>query len=179
MSDTDGEAIAMDPRGGSDHLDLRAIRVDLLRQAMEIYLGAAYPDGALPDAVRRRLEWPTDSDAEALLNNPPFELGSRPRPGRTPVFALRLGNARYPHMKLQVQPWPNAVGFLLSVNTHDQVLALDPESGEAEAFRELQAENQRLKELIELAWDRAGLPTFLRYLKDYIDAHSSATQPAQ
>jgi len=169
----------MEPRSVSEHLELQAIRVDLLRQAVEIYLGVAYPDGELPEVVRRRLEWPAECDAQALLTNPPFEPGSRPRPGRPPVFALRLGNARYPHMKLQVQAWPNQVGFLLSVNTHDQVLALEPDSGEVEAFRALQAENQRLKELIELAWDRAGLPTFLRYLKDYIDAHSPATQPAQ
>ena len=33
------------------------------------------------------------------------------------------------HMKLQVQPWPNAAGFLLSVNTHDQVLGARPERG--------------------------------------------------
>ena len=96
------------------------------------------------------------------------------RPGQ--VYALRLGNARYPHMKLQVQPWDNADGFLLSVNTHDQVLALDPAAPDADAFRALQAENQRIKEAIELAWDQAGLPTFLRYLRDYIESHpGSAT----
>ena len=47
-----------------------------------------------------------------------------------------------------------------------------------EAFRDLQAENQRLKEAIESEWERAGLPTFLRYLKDYIK-NRSATGPAK
>lgn len=75
-------------------------------------------------------------------------------------------------MKLQVQPWPNAAGFLLSVNTHDQVLALDPNAADADAFRALQAENQRLKEAIETAWDQAGLPTFLRYLREYIESRT-------
>ena len=42
----------------------------------------------------------------------------------------------------------------------------------AQAFRELQAENQRLKEAIEQAWDNAGLPTFLRYLREYIQGQS-------
>jgi hypothetical protein len=59
---------------------------------------------------------------------------------------------------------------MLSVNTHDQVLALDPNASDSDAFRALQAENQRVKEQIEAAWDAAGLPTFLRYLRDYIDA---------
>ena len=39
-------------------------------------------------------------------------------------------------------------------------------------FRDLQAENQRLKEAIEEAWDDAGLPTFLRYLRDYIKSRA-------
>ena len=38
----------------------------------------------------------------------------------------------------------------------------------------LQAENQRLKEAIEQAWDQAGLPTFLRYLRDYIEGRGDA-----
>ena len=87
---------------------------------------------------------------------------------------LRLGNLRYPHMKLQIQPWPNEAGFMLSVNTHDQVLAIDPASSNAQAFRDLQAENQRLKEAIEAAWDEAGLPTFLSYLRRYIEDRAGA-----
>jgi hypothetical protein len=75
-------------------------------------------------------------------------------------------------MKLQVQPWPNAAGFMLSVNTHDQVAGLDLGAADVEAFRHLQAENQHLKETIEQAWDEAGLPTFLRYLRDYIQSRS-------
>ena len=62
---------------------------------------------------------------------------------------------------------------MLSVNTHDQVLALDPNAADCPAFRDLQAENQRLKEAIEQAWDEAGLPTFLRYLRDYIEQHGA------
>ncbi len=74
-------------------------------------------------------------------------------------------------MKLQIQPWPNDCGYLLSVNTHDQVLSLNPSSRDAQEFRDLQAENQRLKEAIEKRWDEEGLPTFLRYLRNYIDDH--------
>ena len=43
-----------------------------------------------------------------------------------------------------------------------------------EAFRALQSENKRLKEAIESEWDQAGLPTFLRYLKDYIRDRAAA-----
>jgi hypothetical protein len=77
-------------------------------------------------------------------------------------------------MKLQIQPWPNEAGFMLSVNTHDQVAGVNLSEVDAQAFRDLQAENQRLKELIEQAWDEAGLPTFLRYLRDYIESRREA-----
>jgi len=48
----------------------------------------------------------------------------------------------------------------------------EPNAADAEGFRALQAENQKIKEAIEAAWDRAGLPTFLRYLREYIDNQS-------
>ena len=98
---------------------------------------------------------------------------------QSPIYALRLGNFRYPHMKMQIQPWSNAAGFMLSANTHDQVAGLDVGAADAQAFRALQAENQRLKEAIEQAWDELGLPTFLRHLREYIQSRSQdVTHPA-
>ncbi len=76
-------------------------------------------------------------------------------------------------MKLQIQPWPNDAGFMLSVNTHDQVTGLSLNAVDAQAFRDLQTENQGLKESIEESWDAAGLPTFLRYLRDYIQSRAA------
>lgn len=152
-------------------IDLRNLDVAELRRAVGLYLERAYGAGPIPEVVRRRLDWPAEIEASTLLSRPPFERANKPGEGGSPVYALRLGNARYPHMKLQVQPWPTSTGYMLSVNTHDQVLGLDPNAEDADAFRALQAENQRIKESIEQAWDQAGLPTFLRYLRDYLDAH--------
>jgi hypothetical protein len=165
----------------ADTPDLSHVRIDILRRAIEVYLALAYVSSPIPEAVRRRLEWRDDAsvdanaDAAQLLSHSPFERVGKS--AGTLIFALRLGNARYPHMKLQIQPWPNAAGFILTVNTHDQVLALDPGAADAAAFRALQAENQRLKEAIEHAWDQAGLPTFLRYLRDYIESRADTPEP--
>ena len=149
--------------------DLHNLRVDVLREAVAIYMALSYPEGSIPPNVASRLQWGTESDAETLLGKPPFERAGKNKSTGTAIYALRLGNARYPHMKLQIQPWPNHAGFLLSVNTHDQVLALDANAEGTQAFREIQQENQRLKEVIEQAWDDAQLPTFLRYLREYIE----------
>jgi len=162
----------MEPTLAAGHDDLSGLRLDLLRSATKIYLTLAYPAGVVPEVVQRRLVWRENCVADELLSAPPFERAGK-APGRpAPIYALRLGNHRYPHMKLQIQPWPNNAGFMLSVNSHDQVSGIDPGAADAQAFRELQAENQRLKEAIEEAWDDAGLPTFLRYLRDYIKSRS-------
>jgi hypothetical protein len=162
--------LLMEPTLAAGHDDLRGLRLDLLRNATEIYLRLAYPSGVVPEVVRRRLAWREGCAAEELMGVAPFERAGK-APGRpAPIYALRLGNHRYPHMKLQIQPWPNRAGFMLSVNSHDQVSGLDSGAADAAAFRDIQAENQRLKEAIEEAWDRAGLPTFLRYLRDYIQS---------
>jgi hypothetical protein len=166
----------MEPHPPADSEALPQLRLDVLRRAVEVYLSHAYESGVLPELVQRRLAWDDGVDAGTLLTRPPFERVGKAGTGTgaQAIFALRLGNARYPHMKLQIQPWPNAAGFLLSVNTHDQVLSLDPNSPDAPAFRSLQAENQRLKEAIEQAWDQAGLPTFLRYLREYIEGRGDS-----
>lgn len=158
----------------ADLPDLGTLQIDDLRRAVAIFLEQAYPSGTIPDVVRRRLAWPEGVDVATLLSNPPFERVIQPGPEPTSTYALRLGNARYPHMKLQIQPWPHAAGFLFSVNTHDQLLAPVPNAAEADAFRALQVENQRIKEAIEAAWDLAGMPIFLRYLKDYIESSSGS-----
>jgi hypothetical protein len=162
------QVLLMEPTVAAGQFDLCGLRIDLLRQAAQIYVRLAYPTGTFPEVVSRRLAWREDCSAEVLLKGAPFERAGK-APGRpSPTYALRLGNHSYPHMKLQIEGWPNDAGFLISVNTHDQVTGIDLCAVDVEAFRALQAENKRLKEAIESEWDQAGLPTFLRYLKDYI-----------
>jgi hypothetical protein len=148
-----------------------------LRRAAEIYLRVAYGVAAVPDTVARRLDWPLDAEPDAVLAELPFERAAGGEPGAPAIHALRLGNPRYPHMKLQVQPWPTPQGFLLSVNTHDQILSQATGERDQAGARAIQQENQALKEAIEQAWEDAGLPTFLAYLRDYIQSHQDDVPP--
>jgi hypothetical protein len=164
--------LLIEPALRTEPAELDGLRIDLLRRATEVYLGLAYPAGRIPEVVQRRLAWRDDAATDVRLSGPPFEKAGKAAGGGGAIYALRLGNHRYPHMKLQIQPWLNEAGFMLSVNSHDQVTGIDLSSVDAQAFRELQAENQRLKEAIEESWDRAGLPTFNRYLRDYIKSRA-------
>ena len=168
----------MESRSDSGPVDLDAKRLDVLRRAVEVYLKIAYPAGEYPEAVKRRTSWPEGVPPHELFAGPPFERAGKAPGGRSPIFALRLGNRRYPHMKLQFQPWGNDEGLMLSVNTHDQIAGLDMGEADAEAFRRLQAENQRLKEEIEQAWEAEGLPTFLHFLRTYIEGRAEGDEPA-
>lgn len=152
--------------------DIDAMRLDVLRRAVDIYLKVAYPSGQYPESVRRRSTWPEGAPPRDLFGKPPFERAGKTPGSQTPIYALRLGNRRYPHMKLQLQPWNNDEGLMLSVNTHDQVAGLDLAAADADAFRQLQSENQQLKEAIEQAWEADGLPTFLHFLRTYIESRS-------
>ena len=119
--------LVMASPGAEEPNSLQGLPLDLLRRAVEIYLGIAYPNSEPSPAVRRRLEWTPGVHAGELLSKPPFERVGK-APAEKLIYALRLGNARYPHMKMQIQPWDASHGYLLSVNTHDHALALDPSS---------------------------------------------------
>ena len=105
----------------------RGLRIDILRRAVDIYLALAYPAGRAarggppPPGLARR-----GRRADAPARSPRSSVRASRAERGAAIYALRLGNMRYPHMKLQIQPWPNAAGFLLSVNTHDQVLGARP-----------------------------------------------------
>jgi hypothetical protein len=162
----------MEPTAGHTPDSLDGLRLDPLKKAVELYLGIAYAGAEIPPPVQRRLAWPEAVSLQAMFSKPPFERAGKAPGQEGTIYALRLGNSRYPHMKLQIQPWPNPPGFMLSVNTHDQVAGLDVGPADANAFRDLQEENQRLKERIERAWEEHGLPTFLNYLREYIQSQS-------
>ena len=79
----------MEPTGPTEPHELQTLRVDQLRQAAEIYLRIAYPDGEPPDAVRRRLVWDGDVDAEGLLGKAPFEARGKSKSTGRHIYALR------------------------------------------------------------------------------------------
>lgn len=142
-----------------------------LKRATDCYLRHAYPNGSIPPAIQRRLNWPADVDAVGLLALPVFEKMSVRNNDTEWMYCLRLGNSHYPHMKLQIQSFRNRVGYMLSVNTHDQV-SLPSDAVDYERFREIQRNNQSLKGQIESEWRHAGLPTFNAYLAEALGLDS-------
>ena len=134
-----------------------------LRTAIELYLRLAYIEFPPPATVRTKVEGlPAD---EALFAQPAFEVQPTKDPDPT-RYSLRLGNARYPHMKLVVERSPDGRGHLFRADTHDRHIRPREGSPEAAQFQALMEFNQQTAEKIEAAWARAGLMTFKSYLRE-------------
>ena len=72
-------------------------------------------------------------------------------------YSLRLGNPRYPFMKLVLQEHLVEGEYFFEVDTHDQMFELDGD--EADKFARLKRYNLEVKQLVEEAWSRRDLPT--------------------
>jgi hypothetical protein len=143
----------------------------MVLQAIDAYLAIAYLGKAPPSAVRQRLDTVRGCDEAAFFDCAVFELDDRSAPTR---YAVRLGNAFYPHMKLVIERAPDGSGFLFRADTHDRHIRPAPESREYKAFCELMSMNQKTAEAIEAQWSKLGVPTFKHYLRLDLARRASA-----
>ncbi len=130
---------------------LEEIDVPLIEQAVAIYLAHAFGDA--PSKYR--------PDFGSVRNiGDALELFSDEKKfGKMRKWTLRLGNRRYPFMKLVLQELLVRDRFFFAVDTHDD-LDLAAGMDDFEAFVELKRNNAELKDEIEKAWRAAGIPTF-------------------
>ena len=145
------------------------ISFDMVREAIAVFLSCAYPSGKLPEVVRRRIGLDGTRPVAELLNGPPFERYVAEAPFHCTVYALRLGSADYPHLKMEIRPFPNRCGFVFWVNTHDQFFTPDEQYAEADRWRQLLQRNRELKQAIERAWAVRKLPTFTTAMQESLN----------
>jgi len=138
-----------------------------LRLAIRLYLEHAYRRGA-PASAKKFIP-PDDADTRKWLLS---DLAERTPPD-APLeavrsFALRIGNDKYPYMKLRVSRPPNEPAFLFTVDCHDNVLRAAPGSPYYEPLQAMKRHNAVLAKKVVRAWEAAGLPTERRYLRNRI-----------
>jgi CheY-like chemotaxis protein len=129
----------------------------LLRRAVDIYLAHAYPAGAARAPLVTARDFDGAPTASEWLAR--FERPDDTRVVGVPSYALRLGNYRYPFMKLVVEEYLVDEEVFFSVDTHDN-LDVRPSAPDWAQWLELKAFNRELKDEIERAWLAEGLPTF-------------------
>ncbi len=127
------------------------IPLETLCKAAEIYCKLAFPEGGE--------KLPPLSDAADLAGALEHFVRDQ-RAGNMRRWTLRLGNERYPFMKLVFQELLVKGRFFFAVDTHDDVELKDC-FPDYDAWLELKRWNQQLKERIEKGWREAGVPTFI------------------
>ena len=144
------------------------------RQAVEIYLNHAYEESEPPQRVRKRLDFiPATDSIQEILAADSFEVDELEEARGAPCFRLRLGNRRYPHMKLVVQRISDQQ-VVYSVDTHDQHFELPANSEEADGLKELRDFNGELKQRIEHCWSDRQITTFAELLSCDIEGKERA-----
>jgi hypothetical protein len=135
-----------------------------IRRAIEIYLAHAYPSG--PPAATQRLLPPASFDPARWLMGDCTERDPADAPlAGVRSFAMRLGNAGYPHMKLRLSRPPREQVFVLSVDSHDGFLRAASGSSDGRRLEALKRSNAGIAAAVQAAWDAAGLLTERAYLR--------------
>jgi CheY-like chemotaxis protein len=139
-------------------MQLGGIRSEYVVQAIRAYLRIAYTDGAqriyqLMDPHLATLI-PIRDLLEEYFRDESHTVGGV----CCRRFSLRLGNRRYPNMKLVVQEFMEQGEFFFIVDAHDQ-LPISPNDPNYEAWKRLRDYNAWIKHRIERRWDYMGLPT--------------------
>jgi len=138
---------------------LDELDVATMRRAIEIYLEHAYPDPAR--RPRPPIAFETCRSVDDVLAAFRNETGSH----RMRKYVLRLGNERYPHMKLVFQELLIRDSFFFAVDTHDE-LDIKKSYPDYEKWLDLKRQNAQLKEAIEKSWSKAGVPTFASIVRE-------------
>ncbi len=140
-----------------------------LRLAIGDYLQQAY-GSAPPAQVVEDFLPPDDVDPVAWLmrdvvvRDPP----DAPLP-HVRSFALRVGNRRYPYMKIRLSRPPGKRMFIFSVDAHDAILHAPTGSTDAAALAQLKRFNAQLTHQVMAVWDAAHLPTERSYMRQMIE----------
>lgn len=140
--------------------DVEALPAEAFWRAVAAYLRRAYGE-SVPARVTATLDGLRALEPGALLAAGGFERCDGAGATR---YALRLGNAVYPHMKLVLERSPRGP-WLFRADTHDLHVQLAPDDPERAAWDALRAQNRSIGEAIEAAWEAEGIPTFREFLR--------------
>src|SRR5262245_39808121 len=132
---------------------LEAMTVGTLRQVIRIYQREAWGSTAMPP-----VEFP-GADGDPIATALPVFVDESRGTGDETVhcYALRLGNPRYPFMKLLLQEHLVQDEYFFEVDSHDHMFDADGE--ERETMEALKRYNFDVKNRVEWALGEAHLPT--------------------
>lgn len=133
-------------------MSITGIDLPTMERAIRTYLELAWEDDA--DAKMPPIDFSSPT-LDEVLQSWTADRGA----GRMRRYTLRLGNYRYPFMKLVFQELLIRGRFFFAVDTHDE-MDLKDSFADYEQWLEVKRFNARLKEAVERAWQEREVPTF-------------------
>ena len=150
-------------------MKLSEITSPMLAEAMAIYLRLAYRDVEPPERIRAVAVVDPDAPLRDTLDGDCVETRPVPdQPHRVAKYLWRLGNARFPHMKLGLERCSGGDDFVFAVDTHDRDMPLGSDAYDSPDYQELVRYNAHLKHLIEARLHLAGIPTMRGHIAQYL-----------
>ena len=149
--------LVMEPPGPAEPHDLHGLRIDVLRRAVAIYLALAYPAASRPRRSAAGSTGPPALDAEALLAGPPSSGSGKSKRPATGDLRPAAGQHPLPAHEAPDPALAERRPASCSRSTPTTRSSRSTRAPPTPGLPALQAENQRLKEAIEQAWDEAGL----------------------
>jgi hypothetical protein len=139
-------------------MKLNEFSSEMLLRAIDVYVAVAYADTHVPLSVKARASFDPRMGFKSLISHEVFDCTHlADRPDVLDECRLRLGNAKYPHMKLVLKRLgDDDYGF--AIDTHDDHFQLADCGLDAIPAHELKAFNHRVREEILARWRDAGLP---------------------
>lgn len=141
---------------------LEDISVEMLRKALDIYVASAYEQAPLPLTVKTRVsfirEFPGSALADLLAHDVVERIPSGATPGAAKCYGIRLGNDKYPHMKLLLCKAADD-DWRFEIDCHDGAFEVANTAPERPRAEELKACNQAFRNRIVNQWRDAELPT--------------------
>jgi hypothetical protein len=139
------------------------ISVEMLRKALDAYIVAAYQHAPHPLTVKSRVlfirEYAGDSLADLLAHDVIERLPAENEGNGATSYSIRLGNDRYPHMKLMLTKVADD-DWRFAIDCHDGVFeVISASSADHPRAEELKGYNRALRENIESHWREEDIPT--------------------
>ncbi|MEE9395114.1 MAG: response regulator [Planctomycetota bacterium] len=137
---------------------LDAVRLPTFKDAVRVYLHHAWGD--LEDSHWPRIDFESCNEQQVLEG-----FTDECKVGCMRKYSLRLGNRRYPFMKMIFQESLVRDSFFFAVDTHDEldIKETTPDYAEWLLIRDY---NARIKGLVENEWRKSAIPTFHDILDD-------------
>ena len=128
-----------------------------VRRAVRLYLDIAWPEDREERAFFDPASLSSAKSLPEILSS--FEHSGDSDEAACEHYVLRLGNWRYPFMKLVLEEYLVKGEYFFSVDTHDD-LHITPDMPDYDGWVEVRKFNRELKAKIEKVWREADLPTF-------------------